>query len=817
MLLALAVVLLPAVGMADSQPISITIKPGPAIFAGNSSNISATVTTQGKPIHGATVGFTVTDPRGTVIASHGSHADNHGVALFNFPAVKTVGAYHVRATVLNTPAVGNAVVTVIPLRATTLGLSVPTSITVGRDLAMSLTLQGPDGPLANATIQIRIDGGHEHDVRTNAGGAASYTASSPALGKHELEARYGGDVKAGYAASEVHQLVTVVPLARTEITLSLPNPTPTGVLTHVTATLKANGVRLVHANVTATVDGSDKLAGVTNDIGEVTFAMSRKLAIGPHTIDVSFASDIHLGAESATARGTFQVIKPWSTWISLTLPDDQRVGAALSVVARVYTGSRPVAGALVHIQVAGHHVALVTDRNGKIVYKMSRRTGVGSYSVTATYQGAPDQGYLGSTAKGTFTLLPPLATSLSVRTPAAITAGDAAELTGQLSSSVGPISGKIVVHITLDGRHLVTVPLRRDGTFAFNLSRSLAAGTHSIVVTYHGDKSRGIIGSSARGSLVIRPLYLSFETGPAIAGVTFAVDGRAATTGADGRVTIQVNTIGTHALAVTPPADTPTTRISFDHWFDGDQHTVRHVKVFASQTLYTTFSGSYLTTIALHDAAGGPIETGRLGPVTISAPQGRDIVLSQTQRAAWLDVPAPSRALLLGLAQTPRYALQSATYDGVSVANHGDSPFTPGAGRVWSINLRIYSMQLQVRQPLLGGAIRDVVVTSAGGFRQTLQPDGDGRVTLNALPRGLYTVSTVGGGVAPTLVVQVTRNQTVQLSAFTPFEIGAIVLLILAAVGGVLGAAVAVQTWPRRTEPPSEPGGPGASTTSLPA
>ncbi len=813
-LVATAMVLLPVAGFAKSAPVNITLATGPAVYAGNSSDISATVTTAAKPIPGATVGFSATSPGGTIVASHGSHADGNGVAIFHFPAVKIPGAYHVHATVLNTSAKADAVVSVIPLRKTTVGLSVATSITVGRELALSLTLQGPDGPMADATIGIFIDGAHAHDVKTGAGGSAAYSVSSLGLGKHELGAVYAGNVKAGFASSEVHQTVTVVPLARTVITLSLPNPTPTGVLTHVTATLQANGVRLVRAHVTAVVDGVTKLAGVTNDVGQVTFDMSRNLVIGSHSIQVSFAADVTLGAANATAQGSFQVIKPWSTWIALSLPNDQRVGSALTVVARVYTGSRPVPGALVHIQVAGHRIAMVTDRNGRVVYRLSRRTGVGSYSVTATYKGARDQGYLGSTAGGKFSLLPALATSLTLRTPPAITTGDGAVLTGRLSSAIGPISGKTVTHIQLDGKNLVTLRLRSDGTFSFNLPRSLAAGTHSIVAFYHGDKSRGIIASSARGTLVIRPLVVSFQTVPALAGVTLAIDGHAALTAADGKATVQVMTIGNHTMTVTPPADTATTRISFHHWFDGDLHSARKLRIFESANLYATFSGSYLTTIALHDAVGGPIDTGRIGPMTISGPEGRDMVLSQTQRAAWLDVPAPSRALLLGLAQTPRYAVQAATYDGVSVANRGDSPFTPGPGRVWTINLRIYSMQLQVRQPILGGEIRDVVVTSPGGFRQTLQPDDRGRVTLTALPRGLYTVTTLGDGVAPTLIVQVTRNQVVQLSAFTPVEIGVIVLLALAAVAGLIGAAIVVQRGPRDPVTPTSEGGPGSFTTS---
>src|SRR5439155_19647259 len=86
-LVATAVVLLPAVGIAESAPLNVTIAPGPAIFAGNASDISATVTTEGKPIRGATVGFTAADPGGKIIASHGSHSDANGVALFHFPAV----------------------------------------------------------------------------------------------------------------------------------------------------------------------------------------------------------------------------------------------------------------------------------------------------------------------------------------------------------------------------------------------------------------------------------------------------------------------------------------------------------------------------------------------------------------------------------------------------------------------------------------------------------------------------------------------------------------------------------------------------------
>ncbi|HEY6117058.1 MAG TPA: alkaline phosphatase family protein [Candidatus Dormibacteraeota bacterium] len=803
-------IMVPVSGMADVKPIEVVFDHSPTVYAGNAADLAVTVKMGGKRIDGATVYFTVTNAKGSVVISKGTHANSHGVAEFHFPGVASPGIYQVRANVLNTPASASTHVKVLALRPTTIALSVPLTITIGRDLPMSLTLTGPDGPLAGATIQIYVDGTRVSRVTTGAAGTAAYSASSLALGGHVIGAKFAGDEKTGLAAATIERAITVVPLAKTEVLLGLPNPTPTGVQTYVTATVRANGVRLVHAAVTAVVDSSSTtLSGFTNSVGVVTFAMSRSLSLGPHTIRVAFATDVHLGAEGASAQGTFQVIKPWTTWIALTLPHDQRLGGPLAIVAHVYTGTRPVPGILVHIVAAGHRVAFLTDRNGAAVYRLSRKTAVGTYSVSATFNGAADRGYLGSTAKGSFTLLPPLATHLSLVAPSSYTTGGGAVLKGQLSSAVGPIGGNSVVRLYMDGRHLVTVPLRRDGSFTYKLSRSLPAGTHSLLAVYHGDRSHGIIGSSARGSLVIKPLFVFFQTAPALAGVTFAVDGRSGITGADGKLTVQVDTTGSHRLQVTPPAETATTRVKFDHWFDSDERSVRSVKIFANTPLYATFSGSYLTRIALHDAAGRPLDVGRVGPVTISGPQGQDFVLSQTDRAAWLNVPAPSRAALIGLGQAPRYFVQSATYDGVSVANRGDSPFTPGPDKIWSINLRVYTMELQVRQPIFGGAIRNVVVTSPGGFRQTLQPDAGGNITLNALPRGLYSVSTVGDGVAPTLIVQVTRNQTVTLSAFTPYELGALVILVLVGIGGLIGAAFVVQTWPRLADAAIRPGDPG--------
>jgi phospholipase C len=797
-LVALVLLLMPAVGIAKAKPVTITLAQPQSVYAGNAEDLSATVTSEGQPVHGAGVVFTASDPSGTVVASHGARTGADGVALFHFPAVKLAGAYTVRAAVPNTGAAAKAALTVLAPVSTSIGLSVPQSITIGRPLAVAITIQSADRPLAGAQLGIYVDGRHVGDAVSSSAGAASYNVATGVLGAHQLQVRYSGDVKSGLTAASAGSTFTVVPLAKTVITLKLPNPTPTGVLTHVTATLQANGVRLVRVPVTAAVDGGAPLSGTTDDIGEATFAMSRDLAIGSHTVVVSFAANTQAGADAATAQGAFQVIKPWSTWISLGVPNDQRMGAALGLTVRVYTGARPVPGVAVRLTAAGHALTLVTDRNGRIAYRLPRSTRPGTYAVTATFNGARDLGYLGSSAKASFTLLPPLATSLAVHMPKPITTGDGASVTGRLSSSIGVVPGRNVVHLVVDGKRVGATTVGRDGAFTFKLSRALAAGTHRISVVFHGDRSRGILGSSTLGVLTVRPLFVNFQAGPALAGVTFTIDGKSVVTNAAGTAVMALSRTGAHVLSVQAPADTPTTRIRFAHWFDGSTQTTVHMKLYASTTLFAMFSGSYLTPITLRDAAGRALDPSRLGPLAISAPGLQTLVLPQGERSLWLDVPAPSRAQLLGLAQTPRYAIDTATYDGVSVANHGDSPFVPGPNKAWAVDLRVYSMQLQVRQPLLGGEVRDVVVTSPGGFRQTLHPDGSGRLTLTDLPRGLYTVSTRGGGVAPNLIVQVTRNQMVELKAFTPMEIAFAITVAMTALGAVVAAGVALQLSSRR-------------------
>ena len=804
---AVAVVLLPAMAIANDEPINVAISPVTAVYAGNTTDVSATVTKQGQPVSGTTVGFNASDPAGNVIASHGSHTDANGVALFHFPAVNAAGAYRVHATVLNTTSSADATVTVLPLRPTTIGLSVPNTMTIGREVPLELTLQGPGGPVPNASLQVFVDGIHQADARTSSGGEADYGVQPPALGPHQLSIQYAGSARDGLASSETHQTVTIVPLLPTTITLGLPSPTPTGVLTYVTATLQSNGARLANAKVTALVDGVTTLQGTTNNLGVVSFQMSRNLRIGPHSVEVSFAASVLLGAQAASARGTWHVIAPWSTWISIALPQDYRLGQELAVVARVYTGSRPVAGVPVHIAAGGRHVTVMTDRNGRVVYRLSRNLRPGTYAVSVSLHDQRELGYLGSTANGKFTLLPPLATRVGVHLTTPITTGDGDVVTGKVDSSIGALGRKVPIHLAIDGRKLATLEARPDGTFLFKLPRNLAAGTHTISAAYHGDRSLGILRSSASVSLVIHPLLVTFQAGPALPGVSFRIDGKSAVTGTDGKTTLAVATAGRHVLAVSPPADTLTTRIRFAHWYDNDTLSSKPVKIFADTTVYALFSGSYLTPIVLHNAAGGLLDTKRLGPVMIAAPEGKQIELAPGQTTAWLEVHAPSRALLLGLGQTPRYALDSAAYDGVNVANHGDSPFTPGPNKVWTVNLHIYSMQLNVRQPLLGGSISAVVVTSAGGFQQTIQPDDRGHVTLTDLPRGLYTVRTVGSGVSPSLTVQVTRNQVVQISAFTPIEVAAMILLLVVVCAGVVGAAIAVQRWEPQ-ERPVDPAGP---------
>ena len=586
---------------------------------------------------------------------------------------------------------------------------------------------------------------------------------------------------------------TPPPVHATAISLSLPGAIPAGAGITATARLTSEGRGLPGYPLQYQVDGVHISAPITGGDGQVTVEIRRDLDPGSHTVGFAFAGDPGRGFQPSSAQGSLVVLPPAGTSIGLSLPSGRRTGEAIGVEASIYQEDRPLPGALLHVAVAEHQVALLSDGSGHVRYELPRTLSAGTHPVSVEYHGDRAGGLLGATATGSLTVLPALRTFVSLNLPPPTKAGHEAEISGVLSSETGVLPARTPLHLLIDGNPKTTLQTDGVGSVHFKLPRNLPLGTHDITLAYHGDEPAGIAPSSASGTLPITSLEVRLQTVPALAGVTFNLDDRDYQTGPSGTVAVGVDNAGSHRVAARPPADQPDAHIRFAHWFDQEKNPERTLRVFTDETVHAAFSGSYLTPISFRDAGGRPLDPSRLDGLQVRGPGGRVVGLQPGQSAAWLDMPPPSRVSLLGLGPGPRYTVEAARFDGVSVANRGDAAFAPGPGRHWNARLRVYTLQVKVRRPLLGSGVRELFVTSPAGARRVLRPGVTGSVTLSQLPRGLYAVEAVGDSVAPVTAVQMTRDQIVDLSSFTPPEVAVGAALLLFTLGGLAAGGLALR------------------------
>ena len=181
------------------------------------------------------------------------------------------------------------------------------------------------------------------------------------------------------------------------------------------------------------------------------------------------------------------------------------------------------------------------------------------------------------------------------------------------------------------------------------------------------------------------------------------------------------------------------------------------------------------------------MDTSRLSGVTLGGPEGTTIALTTPFAPMWLHTPAPSRAVLVGLEPIRRYSVASAQFEGVSVTNRGDNSYIPHASGGWQIKLRMYSLSIHARNPLIGGGIPSKVELSlVGGGQRTVALDANGNATLLGLPRGHYIISPIHTRLAAEVTLSLTRSQDVTMPVVSQMEMGLAISLLTLLVSAMI-------------------------------
>ncbi len=455
------------------------------------------------------------------------------------------------------------------------------------------------------------------------------------------------------------------------------------------------------------------------------------------------------------------------------------------VTVTLKDGNTPLPNEVIHLSVNGRHRAdLRTDGRGVAQYRFPRTSVPGTYRIVASFDGDASRQVSPAQVSATLIIARPRSTTVALDVPPPTKTGQQLRINVTLTSVSGSLAGQ-TVRVTVGSIRALDLIIKDPaGATHLTLDRNTPAGTYTVTATYHGNRRLSLSPASATQTLTVLPLSLTVQTLPALTGAPITFDGVTATTDATGVAQFTVPAAGNHQLSAATPPDTATTKAAFARWSDGQIVTSRQLHLVGDAQVLAGYRTSILTTLKLSDARGRAIDPARVGTISIAAPDGATQVLRAPYTPLWLTFPAPSRAALTLRTPTARFSLVSATYDGVVVANRGDDPLLPRPGATWDVRLRIYTLHIATRHPLIPGAGPHAVrVIPEHGTPLIVALDDQGQATIDNLPRDQYTVTVPASAYAPVTPVALSRDQTVSMvvvGAQDLLVVGVAAFLILA-------------------------------------
>jgi hypothetical protein len=141
-----------------------------------------------------------------------------------------------------------------------------------------------------------------------------------------------------------------------------------------------------------------------------------------------------------------------------------------------------------------------------------------------------------------------------------------------------------------------------------------------------------------------------------------------------------------------------------------------------------------------------------------------------------------------------QWTVQRVDYSGSNVVNASQQRFLPAQQEEIDVNLLFYRIDVSVQDAFFG--------FSHSGTVELLYPDGrserfsldeDGRLTLPSLPRGNYTLTTMGAGPDLARPLSLSRDQDLNLSLYSWLD-----LAIVGAVALLLAVGLPLLGWRRR-------------------
>jgi hypothetical protein len=388
---------------------------------------------------------------------------------------------------------------------TTTALAATVTTVFGQSVTFTATVSvnSPGAGTPGSGTVTFFDGGLQIGTGSVSGGVATYSTSSLAVGSHTITASYGGDgvdfldsPTSGSVTQTVNQAGTTTALAATVTTVF-------GQSVMFTATVSVNSPGAgTPGSGTVTFFDAGKQIGTGTVSGGVATYLTSSLAVGSHTITASYGGDgVDFLASPASPAVTQVVGKDSSTTAIGSSANPSVNGQTVTITATV-TANSPGSGipsGTVTFKVNGTaQPATKLNAAGQAFFTFSPT--VGTYNVTATYNGGPNFTFSNSSnlsqvvkKDGTTTALAssanPSVNGQTVTFTATVTAN---------SPGSGTPQGTVTFKVNGTAQPVAQLNAAGQATFTF----SPTVGSYTITASYNGGANFTISTSPALHQVV---------------------------------------------------------------------------------------------------------------------------------------------------------------------------------------------------------------------------------------------------------------------------------------------------------------------------
>jgi hypothetical protein len=377
----------------------------------------------------------------------------------------------------------------------------------------------------------------------------------------------------------------------------------------------------------------------------------------------------------------------------------------------------------------------------------------------------------------------PQNTHIVIQDPGNQDLGKSFTLHGTLTDDNGAGISQKSVSFLIDGRYLGQAATQYDGSFQLKINQDLTASAHRVTASFKGAH---LLYSTATDIFIyIRPTVVRVQTIPAVAGITFQMDGIQFVSDEQGEAKINLYKAGQYKLDVLIEKYQSTTqRVEFGRWVNESYVPSVDIRVPTDNVIQVGLNVYHQVSPTYVDLDGFPVDPQRISFVTIKSIQG-DVFTLKDNQPHWLPASRVAR-YQAGLQETKLlYSIINVTIDGSNVVNQAQQRFYANPNDTWSISLMLYSMHIDAKDGLFGSPVgKGVNVLYPDGQDKVFPLDQAGMVDIHSLARGIYHIELLGtNGLGTQMPVALSRIQEVHINVVTYLDM---------AVVGVMGFVLAL-------------------------